>query len=92
MHRTLSSSRQIIDAPHEVVELANHLIRHNFLRTTDKKPLNAFRPQTGKNVVRLLPYFPNFEAERAGVAQDIRNLHANELGSVVVFRKTSQTS
>lgn len=67
------------------MELANHLIRHNFLRTTDKKPLNAFRPQTGKNVVRLLPYFPDFEAERAGVAQDIRDLHANELGSVVVL-------
>ncbi len=39
--------------PPEVVELANNLIRHNFLRTADKKPLKAFRPHTGKGV-RLL--------------------------------------
>jgi len=71
--------------PPEVVELANNLIRHNFLRTTDKKPLKAFRPHTGKGVVRLLPRFPDFEAERAGVARDIRDLHANKLGSVVVL-------
>lgn len=71
--------------PPEVVELANTLIRHNFLRTADKKPLKAFRPHTGKGVVRLLPRFPDFEAERAGVARDIGDLHANELGSVVVL-------
>jgi DNA helicase-2/ATP-dependent DNA helicase PcrA len=71
--------------PPEVVELANNLIRHNFLRTADKKPLKAFRPHTGKGVVRLLPRFPDFEAERAGVARDIRDLHTNELGSVAVL-------
>lgn len=71
--------------PPEVVELANHLIRHNFLRTADKEPLKAFRPNTGKGVVRLLPCFPDFEAEVAGVAQDIRALHVNELGSVAVL-------
>jgi DNA helicase-2/ATP-dependent DNA helicase PcrA len=71
--------------PPEVVELANNLIRHNFLRTADKKPLEAFRPNTGKGVVRLLPRFPDFEAERAGVAQDIKVLHAQDLGSVAVL-------
>jgi DNA helicase-2/ATP-dependent DNA helicase PcrA len=71
--------------PPEVVELANNLIRHNFLRTADKKPLEAFRPNTGKGVVRLLPCFPDFEAEGAGVARDIRELHAEELGSVAVL-------
>jgi DNA helicase-2/ATP-dependent DNA helicase PcrA len=71
--------------PPEGVELANNLIRHNFLRTADKTPLKAFRPHTGKSVVRLLPCFPDFEAERVGVARDIKDLHANELGSVVVL-------
>jgi DNA helicase-2/ATP-dependent DNA helicase PcrA len=71
--------------PPEVVELANNLIRHNFLRTADKTPLRAFRPHTGKGSVRLLPCFPDFEAERVGVARDIKDLHANELGSVVVL-------
>ncbi|MGQ4806759.1 ATP-dependent DNA helicase PcrA [Candidatus Entotheonellaceae bacterium PAL068K] len=71
--------------PPEVVELANHLIRHNFLRTVDKKPLEAFRSDTGKGVVRLLPCFPDFESEAVGVARDIRTRHANELGSVVVL-------
>jgi ATP-dependent DNA helicase UvrD/PcrA len=67
------------------LELANNLIRHNFLRTADKTPLKAFRPHTGKGVVRLLPCFPDFEAERVGVARDLKDLHANELGSVVVL-------
>jgi DNA helicase-2/ATP-dependent DNA helicase PcrA len=71
--------------PPEVVELANHLIRYNFLRTADKKPLEAFRPNTGKGVVRLLPRFPDFASEVAGVARDIRTLHANILGAVVVL-------
>jgi len=71
--------------PPDVVELANNLIRHNFLRTADKTPLKAFRPHTGKGSVRLLTCFPDFEAERVGVARDIKDLHANELGSVVVL-------
>jgi DNA helicase-2/ATP-dependent DNA helicase PcrA len=71
--------------PPEVVELANNLIRHNFLRAADKKPLEAFRPNTGKGVVRLLPCFPDFASEVAGVARDIRTLHATAPGSVVVL-------
>lgn len=78
--------------PPEIVSLANNLIRHNFLRTTDKKPLEAFRPSLGKDTVRLLPAFSDFDAkavgfdaEAVGVAKDIKNLHANHLGSVVVL-------
>ncbi len=71
--------------PSEIVELANNLIRHNFLRTTDKKPLEAFRPSLGKDTVRLLPCFSDFEAEAAGVAKDIKELHSNHLGSVVIL-------
>lgn len=71
--------------PSEVVELANHLILHNFFRTAGKKPLKAFRPQTGKGAVRLLPCFPDFEAEKTAVARDISALHANQPGAVVVL-------
>ena len=71
--------------PPGVVELANHLIQHNFLRTTDKKPLKAFRSKADKGAVRLLPCFPDFESEMAGIARDIKTHHANELGSVAVL-------
>ncbi|MCP4132039.1 MAG: ATP-dependent helicase [bacterium] len=72
----------------EIVKLANNLIRHNFLRTPDKKPLEAFRPSSGKEAVRLLSSFPNFEEESAGVAQDIKNIHHAGTGSVVVLGRS----
>ena len=71
--------------PPEIVELANNLIRHNLLRTADKKPLEAFRPTLGKDTVRLLPVFPDFDAESAGIAKDIKRLHSGHLGSIVVL-------
>lgn len=71
--------------PPEIVELANNLIRHNFLRTADKKPLEAFRSGLGKYTVRLLESFPDFDAESAGVAKDIKKFHFEHLGSVVVL-------
>lgn len=71
--------------PPEIVDLANDLIRHNFLRTTDKKPLEAFRPSRGKDTVRSLPCFLDFEAEAAGVARDIKQRHSEHPGSVVVL-------
>jgi DNA helicase-2/ATP-dependent DNA helicase PcrA len=71
--------------PSEIVELANNLIRHNFLRTTDKKPLEAFRPGLEKDTVRLLPGFSDFEAEAAGVAKDVKGLHSNHLGAIVIL-------
>ena len=76
--------------PPEIVKLANELIRHNFLRTADKKPLEAFRPRPGPDecTVRLLPVFPNFEAEATGIARDIKRLHSGHLGSVVVLGRS----
>lgn len=74
--------------PSEVVELANNLIRHNFLRTSDKKPLKAFHPNVGRDIVRLLPRFPDFEAEVAGIAKDIKRSHSDHFGSVVVLGRS----
>lgn len=72
----------------EVVELANNLIRYNFLRTPDKKPLEAFRPSIGKDTVRLLPPFHDFEAEAVGIAKDIKARHSQHLSSVVVLGRS----
>ncbi|MDV2496577.1 MAG: ATP-dependent helicase [bacterium] len=71
--------------PPEIVLLANDLVRHNFLRTADKVPLEAFRPSPGEGTVRLLPAFPDFETEVAEVARDIKNNHSTHLGSVVIL-------
>ncbi|TES85191.1 MAG: ATP-dependent helicase [Candidatus Aminicenantes bacterium] len=74
--------------PPEIVELANNLIRHNFLRTADKKPLEAFRSSLSKDTVRLLPIFPDFDAEVTGIAKDTKRLHSGDLGSVVVLGRS----
>ncbi len=74
--------------PPEIVELANHLIRHNFLRTAGKKPLEAFRPSPGENTVHLLPIFSDFDAETTGIARDIKRLHSGHLGSVVILARS----
>jgi DNA helicase-2/ATP-dependent DNA helicase PcrA len=74
--------------PPEVVELANNLIRYNFLRAPNKKPLEAFRSSPGQDIVRLLSCFPDLEAEVAGVARDLKQLHATDLDSVVVLARS----
>ena len=74
--------------PLEIVELANNLIRHNLLRTAGKKPLEAFRPPLGKYTVRLLPVFSGFDAETDGIAKDIKRLHSDHLGSVVILGRS----
>jgi DNA helicase-2/ATP-dependent DNA helicase PcrA len=75
--------------PPEIVELANNLIRHNLLRTADKEPLKAFRTSLGENTVRLLPTFPDFDAEADGIAKDINNrFHYDHLGSVVILGRS----
>jgi DNA helicase-2/ATP-dependent DNA helicase PcrA len=73
--------------PPEIVKLANNLISHNLLRTANKKPLEAFRLDSGQDSVRLLPSFPSVEVEVAGVAQDIEQLHAAHLGTVVILAR-----
>lgn len=74
--------------PPEIVKLANNLIRHNFLRTADKKPLEAFRSSLRKDTVRLLHVFSDFDAEAVGVAKDIKNLHSSHLSSVAVLGRS----
>jgi DNA helicase-2/ATP-dependent DNA helicase PcrA len=76
--------------PPEIVVLANNLIRHNFLRTPDKKPLEAFHSSPGphRDTVRLLPVFPDFETEVVGIARDIKGRHSARLGSVVVLGRS----
>lgn len=74
--------------PPEIVELANNLIRHNFLRRPNKEPLEAFRPRLGGETVRLLPSFPDLDAEVAGIAKDIRRHHSGHLGSVAVLGRS----
>jgi DNA helicase-2/ATP-dependent DNA helicase PcrA len=74
--------------PPEVVALANNLIRFNFLRTPDKKPLEAFRPSQGQDTIRLLEGFEKFEDETLSVAQDIKQRHTKALGKVVVLGRS----
>jgi DNA helicase II / ATP-dependent DNA helicase PcrA len=74
--------------PPEIVELANNLIQHNFLRSKDKKPLEAFIPSSDKNVVRLLGPFENFEAEMQSVALDIKKHYFSELGKTIVLARS----
>lgn len=71
--------------PPQIVKLANNLIQHNFLRTPNKEPLEAFHQNSTQNIVRLLPCFPNFEAEASGIAQDIKKFHGDNLGYVTVL-------
>lgn len=74
--------------PPEIVKLANNLIRHNFLRTANKKPLEAFRPSSGEGTIRLFPAFPSLDAEVAGVVKDIKGLHSGDLGSVAILGRS----
>ncbi len=71
--------------PPEIITLANNLITNNFLRTEGKKPLKASRSSTGKEIVRLLPQFDEFEAEASGIAKDIKKRHSKQYGSVVIL-------
>lgn len=74
--------------PPEVVSIANNLISYNFLRSPDKKPLSAYKPiSENTDVVRLLPRFPDFDAEAKGVSEDIKRLYSDQLGSVVILAR-----
>ena len=74
--------------PPEIVDLANELIRFNFLRTPDKAPLQAFKPSGGPECLRLLPSFSDFEEEAKGTAGDIGERHKNQFGSVAVLGRS----
>lgn len=74
--------------PPEIVELANNLIRHNFLRRPDKTPTQAFRSSSGKSTMRLLSGLATFDDEVNEIARDIKDLHLAHLGSVAVLGRS----
>ncbi len=74
--------------PSEIVRLANNLIVHNKLRTPDKKPIEAFHTDQVKGTVRLLPAFTDFSTEAHEIANDIRELHSEHPGSVVILGRS----
>ena len=74
--------------PPEIVELANNLIGHNFLRTANKKPLEPFRLSSGQETVRLLPSFKDLSSEVSGIAKDVRHRHLDNLGSVAILGRS----
>lgn len=73
--------------PPEIVNLANNLIQYNFLRSKGKKPLESWRPSLGTDSVRLLPAYPDLESETYAIAEDIKQLHAHHLESVVILAR-----
>lgn len=74
--------------PYDVVVMANRLISHNVFRVADKKPLQAFRGTKSDGTVRLLPVFDSLDDEADGVAEDIKELHEIEFGSVAVLARS----
>ena len=73
--------------PAEIVDLANNLIGHNFLRSDSKAPLQAARGSGGDQAVRLMGPFDDFETEAASIAEDIKDTHGRSLGEVVVLAR-----
>jgi DNA helicase-2/ATP-dependent DNA helicase PcrA len=73
--------------PPEIVKLANALIAHNRFRTQDKKPLTAFRPSLGDDVIRYGVYGTP-EDEMSAVAKDIQKRGLAPSDCVVLARTT----
>jgi len=73
--------------PPEIVKLANALIEHNQFRTQGKKPLTAFRPSAGGDVIRYSVYGTP-EDEMSAVAEDIQKRRLAPSDCVVLARTT----
>jgi len=71
--------------PPEIIELANNLIRNNFSRADNKQPLEAHKPKSSNETVRLLTAFSNLKNEANGIAKEIKLLHSDNLGAVVIL-------
>lgn len=71
--------------PAEIVEIANSLISHNFLRTEQKEPLVSHQGSTGEGTVRVFPVLEDEMQEATSVAEDISKYHLAHLDSVVVL-------
>ncbi len=74
--------------PPQVVALANNLIRHNILRTPDKRPLVSGGKSNSVDTLRILPVFADSDAEAAGVAEDIADRCPSFPGEVVVLARS----
>ncbi|HUY35462.1 MAG TPA: ATP-dependent helicase [Pirellulales bacterium] len=74
--------------PAEIVDLANHLIRFNLLRTRNKAPLEAFQGSGGENAVRTLGPYDDFDAEASAIAEDVSERHGRKLGQVVILARS----
>jgi len=77
--------------PGEVVALANNLVKHNALRTKDKKALIAIKATVAesdlKGVVRLMK-FPDEKTEAAGIARLVSEEHSTIGGSHTILART----
>lgn len=73
--------------PPEIVKLANNLISNNFSRSNNKKPLEAYKPKSNNETVRLLHVFSNLKSEAKGISEEIKSLHYDNLGSVVILAR-----
>lgn len=72
--------------PSRVIELANNLIRYNFLRDGNKESLISHKQSDDDDVVRLKP-FSDFDEEVQAIAADIQQRHNEHLGKVTVLAR-----
>lgn len=72
--------------PPDIVELANNLIVHNFIRTQNKKPLESVKKNHGTAVTLL--NFNSLKDEANGIAEDIKEKHYDNLESTVIIGRT----
>lgn len=73
--------------PKEVVELANRLIQHNTNRIASKTPSVSQNEQTG---IIDLQSFPHFEAELAGLAQQLQTIPDRQREKCLVIARTNK--
>lgn len=73
--------------PKEVVELANRLIQHNTSRIASKTPSVSQNEQTG---IIDLQSFPHFEAELAGLAQQLQTIPDRQREKCLVIARTNK--
>jgi len=72
--------------PPQIIDMANNLIRNNFLRSENKKPLEAYKTDYYEETVKLLK-FPDFDSEGKGVASHISNRFPLDPSSIVVLAR-----
>jgi DNA helicase II / ATP-dependent DNA helicase PcrA len=74
--------------PPQIVDIANNLIQHNFLRSKNKKPLEANKTDSSEETIYFLDQFPDFEIETKEVAVHISNQYLLDPSSIVVLARS----